>query len=249
MNRTLILTSRNLKEMKRDPISLIFCIGLPLALLIFMQLIFGNVKEGGAVMFEINNFAPAIANFGYTFVMLYVSLIISGDKDSAFANRIAISPVKPIEYLLSFIFSTLPVALIQTVLFYAVALIFGFELNWYSLLSVLVLLIPAIFYCTCGILVGVIGKNEKQCGPICSLFITASGMLGGIWMPIEIMGGTFFEICKLLPFYNGVKIGTYTCAGQLSSILLPILWVMGYTIAVFTIATLIYNKGKKTNNF
>ena len=246
MNRTLTLTSRNLKEMSRDPISLIFCIGLPLVLLVFMQLIFGNVKEDGAIMFEINRFAPAIANFGYTFVMLYVSLIISGDKDSAFANRISISPVKPIEYLISFILSTLPVALIQTILFYAVALIFGFKLSWYILLSVLLLLIPAIFYCTCGILVGVIGKNEKQCGPICSLFITASGMLGGIWMPIEVMGGTFFEICKVLPFYNGVKIGTLACAGKLSSIIIPLLWVMGYAIVVFIIATLIYNKGKKS---
>ncbi len=242
MNRTLALTKRNLKEMSRDPISLIFCIGLPLAMLVLMQLLFGNIKEAGASMFEINHFAPAIINFGFTFIMLYISLTISGDRCSAFSARIYSSPVKPMEYLASFLLATLPVALVQIIFFYAVSIIFGFEITGWALLSVLTLLVPALFYAVCGIFIGTFSKSEKQCGPISSLFITASGLLGGIWMPIETMGGTFLKICKWLPFYNGVKAGTAVCAGNLKEALLPMAIVLIYAGVIFLTASLIYRK-------
>ena len=42
--KCLILARRNIKEMLRDPLSLIFCLGFPLVMLLLMQIIFMNLE-------------------------------------------------------------------------------------------------------------------------------------------------------------------------------------------------------------
>ena len=56
-----------------------------------------------------------------------------------------------------------------------------------------------------GIIFGTI-LNDKSAPGICSVFISACGILGGCWMPIETMGG-FETICRFLPFYPSVYLG------------------------------------------
>ena len=56
-----------------------------------------------------------------------------------------------------------------------------------------------------GIIFGTI-LSDKSAPGICSVFISASGILGGCWMPVETMGG-FETFCRFLPFYPSVYIG------------------------------------------
>jgi ABC-2 type transport system permease protein len=56
-----------------------------------------------------------------------------------------------------------------------------------------------------GILFGTI-FNDKTAPGICSVFISAAGVLGGCWMPLETMGG-FETLCRCLPFYPSVYLG------------------------------------------
>lgn len=53
-------------------------------------------------------------------------------------------------------------------------------------------------------------RNLKECGrdPVTYIFClaSASGILGGAWMPLDIMGGVE-KFCEFLPFYPSVKIG------------------------------------------
>lgn len=242
--RILSLTKRNLKEMMRDPISIIFSLVLPIAMLIVMELIFMSVKN--VEMFAINNFAPAVCSFGFSFTMLYIALIISGDRSSAFMTRILVSPLKKYEYLSSYVLSGIPVMIVQSVIFYAVALIFGLKLDGYTILSVLFLLPSILFYLSCGILIGVIAKNDKQAGPISSIIITSAGLLGGIWMPLEQIGGTFFKICEYLPFYNGIRVARGVLIGDFSKTLISTAITLVFTIAVFVIAVVVFkHKSKK----
>ena len=62
--RTLVFAKRNLKEIFRDPISLIFCIGLPLFLLIIFQ------------QFNIPNDAYKISNFANVSAIAYMEDIL-----------------------------------------------------------------------------------------------------------------------------------------------------------------------------
>ncbi len=56
-----------------------------------------------------------------------------------------------------------------------------------------------------GIIAGAL-LNEKSAPAITSVVISASGILGGAWMPLDTMGG-FETFCKFLPFYPSVYLG------------------------------------------
>lgn len=245
MNKLLALTKRNLKEISRDPVSLCFCILAPIVMLVAMQLIFGKTTAEGASMFQIENFAPAIVTFGFSFTALYVALTVSGDNGSSFITRIKISPVKPYIYLLSQILSALPLMAVQTVLFYAISLIFGLKVNLNLLVSMVYLIPIGFFYLSAGILIGVIVKSEKQAGPVSSILITGAGLLGGVWMPLESIGGGFLTLCKILPFYNGVTLSQMAVKGDFNG-LIPFLITLAWTVVIFAVAVIIFKvKSKK----
>lgn len=193
MKKLFALSKRNIKEMLRDPLSLVFCIAFPVLMLVMMQIIFKNV-EYMPENFEIKNYAAGICVFGYAFTGLFVALQITGDKSNSFIKRINISPILPVTYLLSFLVSALPVTFVQTILFYAIALIFGFPFDINLLISIFYLIPSAVMYISFGILVGSLCKNEKQTGPITSIFISLAGIFGGVFMPLSSFKGGFAEL-------------------------------------------------------
>ena len=207
MKKLFALSKRNIKEMLRDPLSLVFCIAFPVLMLVMMQIIFKNV-EYMPENFEIKNYAAGICVFGYAFTGLFVALQITGDKSNSFIKRINISPILPVTYLLSFLVSALPVTFVQTILFYAIALIFGFPFDINLLISIFYLIPSAVMYISFGILVGSLCKNEKQTGPITSIFISLAGIFGGVFMPLSSFKGGFAEFVNLLPFAHSVSIAS-----------------------------------------
>lgn len=235
MNNVICLAKRNILETIKDYVSLIFCLGFPIIMLIAMNILFGQMAE--TPMFHIENLAPGICTFGYAFTMLYVALTITVDKSSAFMTRILVSPVKLSEYLLSFIFSAIPIMLAQTIIFYIIALFLGLGFNGSWFLSIVLLIPSMIFYSVCGVLIGVLAKTDKQAGPFSSIIISGSGILGGVWMPIETMSHTFVIVCKFLPFYSGVLLGKQAIIGFSSHTLLS-LAVMFVWIIVLTLLSI-----------
>ncbi len=240
MKKCLILTRRNIEEMLRDPLSLIFCLGFPLIMLLLMQIIFSNL-ENVPNNFAITSYASGICVFGYTFISLYVAMQISSDKNTSFIKRINISPISEFGYYCSFFFSALPMVLIQTVLFFLTALIFGFPFDINFLLSIIYLLPSAFFYICVGMLIGCICKNEKQTGPISSIFISMTGIFGGIFMPISLFNGGFGKFVNLLPFGHSVLIGSELQSIGATCIYPHIVYLLFY-IAIFLLIIMVIEK-------
>ena len=210
MNKVLNFTKRNLKEVLRDPIIYIFCLGFPVAMFLLFYLI-NKYSNGNTPMFEVNSLLPGIIVFSYSFVMLSLSLSVSKDKETFFLKRLFSSPMKPYHFILVYFLVGLFIGLLQTV----VCIIAGFVISVISnvgfvsvgkilllIVSQLPILVTNIFL---GILFGTI-FNDKSAPGICSVFISLAGILGGCWMPIETMGG-FETFCRFLPFYPSVYIG------------------------------------------
>ena len=242
MNRIKALTARNVKELIREPLSLVFCVVFPLVMLVMMELILGGAKDSGAVTFQINNFAPGIAVFGYTFTMLFIALGIASDKNSAFMTRLCVSPLRPAESYFSYILAFLPVCLVQTVLFFLCALPFGLTVSAGVLVAIVYLIPSALFYIACGLFIGTLAKSDKAAGPLSSVFICGAGLLGGVWMPIETLGGTFFEICKALPFWNTVKPAASAVNGAYGDIFPCVIITLLYTAALLAVSALVYRR-------
>lgn len=238
MKKCLILTQRNIKEMLRDPLSLVFCLGFPLVMLLLMQIIFTNL-EFVPDNFAIKSYASGICVFGYTFTSLYVALQISSDKNTSFIKRINISPISKFGYYCSFFLSALPMALIQTVLFFLTALIFKFPFDVNFLLSIVFLLPSAIFYICIGILIGCICKNEKQTGPITAIFISLTGIFGGVFMPINLFSGGFATFINLLPFGHSVLISSELQTVGAKCIYPHILYLIFYTAVLIAVVAVI----------
>lgn len=210
MNKTLNFYKRNLKEVFRDPIIYIFCLGFPVVMFFLFYLI-NQFTNGNTPTFEILSLLPGVIVFSYSFIMLTLALIVSKDKQTFFLKRLFSSPMKSHHFILGYFLVGLSIGILQTVVCIIVGLLISVisSVSFIPFLNVLLLIVsqlPILAICIfLGILFGTI-FNDKSAPGICSIFISLSGILGGCWMPVETMGS--FEIfCRVLPFYPSVYIG------------------------------------------
>lgn len=238
MRKLVSLSKRNLLEIIRDPLSLVFCLAFPIVMLVFMQIIMSGISYVPA-NFDIKSYAVGICVFGYAFTGMFLAMGVSGDKNTSFINRIKISPVKKSVYLLSYLISGLPITIIQTVLFVGIALIFKLPFDYRLILIVLFLLPSQIFYLTFGITLGSLCKNEKQAGPMCSIIISLAGILGGVFMPVTTFSGGFKTFINILPFAHSVQIASdiYTVGAGCFIKNLPVLavYVLGLWLLIIVV--------------
>lgn len=238
MKSLFALTKRNVKETLRDPLSIVFCLCFPVLMLILMQIIFSGF-EYIPDNFKIENYASGICVFGYTFIAMFVSLQIASDKNTSFIKRLNIAPIKKISYYLSFVCSSLPLAIIQTILFFIIALILKFPFDINLLISILYLIPSALFYIFLGIMIGTICSNEKQTGPISSIFISLVGIFGGIFMPISAVSEGLSTFINILPFSHTVMISSEVQTLGVKAIYPHILYILGYTLVCIFISMII----------
>lgn len=109
--RALVFGNRTLKEILRDPLSYIFCVGFPIVMLIVMSIVNDSIPaESGMTVFQLKNLTPGIMVFGLGFVMLFTCIQVSKDRTTALMLRLYTSPMKTIDFLIGY---TLPVILIR----------------------------------------------------------------------------------------------------------------------------------------
>ncbi len=212
MNKALLFTKRNLKEMKRDPLIYIFCAGFPIVMVLLFQVILHYSQGSGkTTMFEVKSLIPGIMVFSFSMLMLMSSLLISKDKSTAFLKRLYTSPMKNKDYIIGYFIPFFIIGLIQSVICIILGYIFGATSNtgfipFYKSILLILAMIPIM---SINIFVGMIFGailNDKSAPGISSIFISLSGIIGGAWMPLETMGN-FEVIAECLPFYPSVYLG------------------------------------------
>jgi len=247
MMRAMVFASRNTKELLRDPVSYIFCLGLPILMLIVMSIINSSMPaEANMSIFNIDHLASGIAVFSFSFVMLFGCLQISKDRSSSLLIRLYVSPMKAFDFIKGYMMPLLLISLGQCVITFTASAIIGLNtgvsLNLANILLSIVTLIPSAFlFISFGLLFGSL-FSDKSAPPVSSIVITLSGLLGGIWMDIDMVGGIMKKIGMVLPFYHGVQASRAAVLGNYSDILLPLIIVTGYAIIIFTIAVLVFKK-------
>ncbi|MDD6269380.1 MAG: ABC transporter permease [Oscillospiraceae bacterium] len=210
MNRITAFASRNIKEMLRDPLSYIFCIGFPLVMLIVMTLVNESIPpEAGMTVFRIDNLAGGVAIFGQTFVMLFTAITVAGDRSKSFLVRMYASPMKSFDFIMGYMLPMIVISLVQSILTYAVSfvisIITGTEITVSGLLISIISIIPSgIMFVGFGLLLGTL-FNEKAAPGVCSIIISLGSFLGGIWFDAEGTGGVMLTCCKCLPFFYCTK--------------------------------------------
>lgn len=240
MNRAFAFTSRNIKELMRDPLGYIFCVGFPLVMLVIMTLVDRSIpKESGMTVFHIESLAPAVAVFGQMFVMLFTAISVATDRSGTFLMRLYATPMTAADLTAGYILPMLAVAVFQSVVTFAlsfvISLILGEALSIAGILLCIVMLIPsALMFIGFGLIFGVL-FNEKSAPGMCSLIISLGSFLGGIWFDAEATGGVMLKMCKCLPFFYCTKSArsamalSFTTSGFLIPMLITVICALVLT--------------------
>ncbi len=245
--KSLIFASRNFKELIRDPLSWVFCLGFPILMLIIMTVVNNSIpEEAGMKLFELESLSPGIAIFGLTFIMLFACLLIAGDRKDAFLLRIFTSPMKSSDYIIGYILPLIVLSIGQFIVTIIASLIMGamsgVTLNIGNMLLSIVISFPSmIMLIGFGILFGTL-FNKNAAPGIASIIISFSGMLGGIWMDIDAIGGGLEKLCKVLPFYHSIKAARCTYTGDFGTAFTETGIVLIWAAAVIILAIAIFKK-------
>lgn len=240
--RMLTFAKRCAGEILRDPLNLAFGLGFPIVLLLLLSAIQANVP---VELFAIAHLAPGISVFGLAFMTLFSATLIAKDRESALLQRLYTTPMTPEDFILGYMLPMLPIALAQSVVSYLVAIVLGLPVTVNVLLAVIFNIPVAVFYIALGLLCGSI-MNVKQVGGICGALLTnLSAWLSGVWFDLELVGGVFVRIAKMLPFLHAVELERAVVAGDFSAVMPHLIWVAGYAAVVTVGAVLLFLRQMK----
>lgn len=264
--RVMAFALRNIKELLRDPLSYIFCLGFPIIMLIVMTIVNGSIPETvvpegvpipegtsmAPTVFQIHKLTPAITVFGLSFLSLFCCMRVSSDRSSAFLMRLYASPMKGTDYIVGYLLPFALIAFSQIIITYTAGDIIALAAgkNTFNVLYMLLslpLLIPSILlFISLGIIFGVL-FNDKAAPGVCSTMITAAALLGGIWMDVDQMGGVWLAICNKLPFYHSVKAARLALAGDFGGMLLPLAICSSFALVLFVLSVFTFVRKTKSD--
>ena len=227
------------KEVLRDPLNLFFCLAFPLVLLVMFGLF-----DIPAAIYRVENFAPGIVIFAYSFVSMSGGLLMAADRESAFFARLSASPMRARDFIAGYTAPLLPLCLLQSLLFYAAAMLLGLEAGIHILWAVLLSIPVALFYIAFGLFLGA-ALGQKQIGALFSLFVTVSTWLSGMWFDLELIGSWMALLGKCLPFWYAVDTGRSALNGNYVNLPLDILVLLLYAAALFGLAVWLFGRRRK----
>ena len=214
--KLLTFSKRCTKEILRDPLNLAFGLGFPMVLMLLLSAIQSTIPEQ---LFTIAHLAPGITVFGLSFMTLFSATLISKDRESALLQRLYTTPLRPLDFILGYMLPMLPMALIQTVACYLLAVALELPVTNHILIAILLNLPIAVFQISLGLLCGSL-LNVKQVGGICGALLTnLSAWLSGVWFDLALVGGAFRKIANLLPFAHAVELERAIINGNFSEVL------------------------------
>lgn len=241
--RILNFAKRNFKEIIRDPLSIIFAIILPL----FLLFIFQQIKIPNDT-YNLENFTPGIMIFSFSFITLFSSTLIAKDRQTSLLIRLGVSPMKPIEYILGYMISFIPVILLQDILLFVLAIILGFPFSINIIWTILVSVIIAILFLGIGILIGSL-VSDKAASGISSIIVQLVCFTSGIYFPKELLGNTYSKICEILPFDSALVIIKGILNNNYETIKLQnIIVFCAYTVAFIILSAIIFKRKMISDN-
>ncbi len=240
----LYFSSRNQKEIIRDPLASVFSIIMPIAFILLFSTI---AKNAPIEMFRPINTTPGLTIFGLSFIAMFLASLIAKDKSSSFLSRLFVSPLKPKDFIFGYIIPMIPIAFLIAVCCTLAGIAVGvpFSIN---ILFVFLSYIPYIFFvAVAGALVGII-SNESQVVVFGNLFVIGGAFLGGMWMDVEALGGTLKAVATSLPFYHAVQASRLALSGETAGIWQHLGVVGIYVLILFALAVIFFNKKMKSDN-
>ena len=235
--RMLTFARRCARELLRDPLNLAFGLGFPLVLLVLLSSLQRNIP---VPLFEIDTLTPGITVFGLAFMTLFSATLVAKDRESALLQRLYTTPLTDLDFILGYMLPLLPIALGQTAICYLFSMALGLTVSVNIVYAVLGILPMAVFNIALGLLCGSL-LGVKQVGGVCGALLTnLSAWLSGVWFDLELVGGFFEKIAKVLPFFHGAELEKALFRGDFQAAAGHMLPVALYSMAATAAAVLCF---------
>ncbi len=235
---------RNAKEILRDALNLAFGIAFPVVLLLVMSAIQSSLPVS---VFAIESLSGGIASFGLTFFALFSATLVAKDRESALLKRLYTTPMRGRDFIFGYTLPLVPMAVVQCALCYAVCLCLGLKLKLTVICAVLASVPVVAFYIFFGLLCGSV-LGSKQVGSICGALLTnLAAFMSGAWIDINLIGGAFLGVAKVLPFYRCTELLRCAYSGTLNEALVHLLWVLGYALICAVLSIKLFLRQTRNN--
>ena len=232
------LTTRNLKEIIRDPLSLGIAVALPIVLLLTLQALGGDETP----YLTPTLLTPGIVLFGLVMVMFASAMILSRDRETALLSRLLTTPLRSSEFMAGYSTPYLLVAIVQAAALMAIGAVLGLDNAGSMLLVALVLVLMAVFYVTLGMIFGSLLSVAQVSGAYALVLILT--IFGGAWFDLEEIGGAFLTVGDLLPFKHALDATRAVLAdgAGFGDIAGDLAWVAGYAVATSGLAVAAFRR-------
>ena len=221
------LTIRNLKEIYHDPVSIVFGIAMPVILLF----LFTSIGEKAPIeIFSPLMLVPAVAVFSCGFLILFSASLISRDRQTAFLTRLLMSQLKSSDFILAYLLTFFPMALIQNIVCIFFGALLGMVISWQLFFVLLILILVAVVCIGIGMILGSLG-TENQVAMGGSILMVIISLFSGAWMDLKMVGGIFKTVGYALPFAHAIDGSRAILEGSFwSDISVEFYWVFGYAL-------------------
>ena len=240
--KTINFAKRNIKELVRDPLSIIFAVLLPL----FLLVIFQQFKIP-SVVYKIENFTPGIIIFSFSFITLFTATLVANDRTSSLLSRLFSSPMKPLEYIFGYTLAVLPIVFLQSILFYTVALFLGLNFSINIILSIIISIPISILFISLGILIGTITTAKASSG-LASVVVQLVAFTSGMYFSSDMVGKTFDYICQILPFSRMLNLVRGALNNDYTNIISNASISVAYIVIITAIAIVLFKRKMINDN-
>lgn len=251
--RGLYFGGRVARELVRDPLSYIFCLLTPMAMQVLFFTIYVNMPtsaRAGMEIFRPDTLSVGVAYFSFSFVMLFAALLLSRDRSRAFLTRLYATPMTAMDFLLGYALPLVVLGVMQMILTFSFAAVLGgasgYPLHLIGILRAALALLPSLlFFIALGLAFGAL-LSENAAPGLVSVIITLSGVMGGVWMPLEDMP-SLRRVFSFLPFLHGVRLAREVYRGGADSIWLSLVVTIGSAALASALAVLAMRHARRAS--
>nr|WP_199433618.1 ABC transporter permease [Qaidamihabitans albus] len=189
--------------------------------------------------------APGILSWAVSIAAVFGSaLTVVNWRKKQVLRRLRLAPVRPVTVLGSRVVVSLGVALLQFVVFVAVALLpaFGLRLSGQWWLAIPLLLLGTLAFFSIGMLVGAFCKTEEAASGAANLITLPMAFLSGAFFPIDAIPAWLQTVSNIFPMrhLNDGMLDVMVRGQGAEALALPVLVLVGFTVVVGLLAAKVF---------
>ena len=229
----------------RDWSFLVFIIAMPVTMYLFFTSIYDGGGDDAASLAIAATMMVTMATYGGLGAAMNAGASIQSERSSGWFRTLMLTPLSPAEFVAAKVLTAVTVVMPALLTVFVAGMVRGVRLGFSVWAETFVLLLAALLpMVLLGLSIGLVFKPQSA-SAVTTLTMLALSMIGGLWVPLEVMPAAMQAVGRLTPSYWAGQIGIWPLIGGgfpwhgvlvigVWSILLLILGALSYRRAVRT---------------